>query len=202
MTEREKMLSGQFYDPTDPELCELRRVGRNAAAQFNTTNEDQKVLRQILMKRMFGTVGEETYCCPDVHVDYGCNVHLGDGCEFNFNTTFLDCAEIRFGDHVLVGPNCSFLTPLHPMLSRERGPRQAPDGHWTSYERSKPIHVCSNVWIGGNVTVLPGVTIGEGSVIGAGSVVTRDIPAGVLAVGNPCRVVRPITEEDSVLPID
>ena len=111
----------------------------------------------------------------------------------------MDCAEIRLGDNVFVGPNTSFLTPIHPLLARERNIRIAPDGHTYLLETCRPIMVESNVWLGGSVTVMPGVTIGHDTVIGAGSVVTKDIPSGVVAVGNPCRVLRKITEEDSLI---
>lgn len=200
MTEMEKMLSGAYYDPSDPELTSRRKNARNTAARFNATTEDQQVLRRILLKGILGGIGEGCELNPNVRFDYGCNVYMGDRCYFNFDTTFLDCAEIRFGNDVFVGPGVSFLTPVHPVLARERNLRQDADGRTYNLEAAKPIRVEDNVWIGGNVTVLPGVTIGHDSVIGAGSVVTRDIPSGVIAVGNPCRVLRPITEEDSVLP--
>lgn len=196
MTERENMLSGLLYDPSDPELTRRRDVARNLAAAFNRTTEEEKETRQKILKQLLGSLGEWTELYPNVQFDYGCNTYLGNRCYVNFNSTFLDCAEIRLGDDVFVGPNVSFLTPIHPLLARERILRFTPDGRPYTKEACKPIAVGNRVWIGGNAVILPGVTIGDDTVIGAGSVVTRDIPAGVLAVGNPCRVLREITEKD------
>ena len=198
MTEREKMLSGLLYDPSDPELSRQREVARNMAAAFNRTTEEEKLKRQEILKALLGSMGEWTELYPSVQFDYGCNTYLGSRCYVNFNATFLDCAEIRLGDDVFVGPNVSFLTPIHPLLARERILRFTSEGRPYTKEACKPISVGDRVWIGGNAVILPGVTIGSDTVIGAGSVVTRDIPAGVLAVGNPCRVLREISERDKM----
>lgn len=120
MTEREKMLSGLLYDPSDPELSRQRDVARNMAAAFNRTTEEEKLKRQEILKALLGSMGEWTELYPSVQFDYGCNTYLGSRCYVNFNATFLDCAEIRLGDDVFVGPNVSFLTPIHPLLARER----------------------------------------------------------------------------------
>ncbi len=198
MTEREKMLSGLLYNPSDPELIRQRDMARNMAAAFNRTAEEEKSKRREILKALLGSMGEWTELYPNVQFDYGCNTYLGSRCYVNFNATFLDCAEIRLGDDVFVGPNVSFLTPIHPLLARERVLRLTPDGQPYTKEACNPISVGDRVWIGGNAVILPGVTIGRDTVIGAGSVVTRDIPAGVLAVGNPCRVLREITEADKM----
>lgn len=120
MTERENMLSGLLYDPSDPELSRRRDVARNLAAAFNRTTEEEKETRQKILKQLLGSLGEWTELYPNVQFDYGCNTYLGNRCYVNFNSTFLDCAEIRLGDDVFVGPNVSFLTPIHPLLARER----------------------------------------------------------------------------------
>lgn len=122
-------------------------------------------------------------------LDYGCNTYIGARCYINFNAVFLDCAEIRLGNDVFAGPNVSFLTPVHPLLAKERNVRMAPDGHHYMIETCRPITVEDNVWLGGDVTILPGVTIGHDSVIGAGSVVTKSILPGVVAAGNPCKII-------------
>ncbi len=196
MTEKEKMLAGMLYDPTDAELVAQRVLARKLAARFNLTDEDQQAERMAILRRLLGHLGENVEINPDIRFDYGCNTTIGDCCGFNFNLTILDCAEVRFGNNVFVGPNGSFLTPVHPLVADERIPRRAPDGRIYDLEYCKPIVLEDDVWLAGNVTVNGGVTIGRGSVIGSGSVVTRDIPAGVIAVGVPCRVLRPITEAD------
>ena len=196
MTEREKMLSGRLYDPSDPALTRQRRQARRLANAFNRTDEDDTAERRRILHALFGHVGEGTELNPEIRADYGMNTYIGDLCYFNFNTTFLDCAEIRFGTQVMVGPNVSFLTPLHPLVAEERAYRCREDGSLYALEYCRPIYVGSHVWIGGNVTVNGGVSIGGGAVIGSGSVVTRDIPPGVVAAGIPCRVLRPITGAD------
>lgn len=199
MTQREKMLAGQIYDPSDPALCRQRDLARDLAAEFNQTKENEKDRRMEILRQLLGSIGEYSELYPRIQFDYGCNTYIGNRCYINFSATFLDCAEVRLGDDVFVGPNVSFLTPLHPLLARDRVMRFASDGHPYTLESCRPITVENNVWIGGNVTVLPGVTIGHDAVIGAGSVVTRDIPPGVLAVGNPCRVLREINEEKDMV---
>ncbi|ANU50449.1 acetyltransferase [Enterocloster clostridioformis] len=198
MTEREKMIKGMLYDPSDAELSNQRNIARNVAKQFNDTMEEEVDKRKQLLKGLLGKLGDETEVYPDVKFDYGCNIFIGSHTYINFNATFLDCAEIHLGDNVFVGPNVSFLTPLHPMLASERNDRISEDGHYYKLEYAKPVAVGDNVWIGGNVTILPGVKIGHDSVIGAGSVVTKDVPPNSFAAGVPCRAIREITEADSI----
>lgn len=126
---------------------------------------------------------------PHFYTDYGSNCSIGAGTYINHGAYLMDCAKITLGEHCFIGPNCGIYTAIHPMLPQERN---------SGLELCKPITLGDNVWLGGNVTILPGVTIGEDTVIGAGSVVARDIPAGVVAVGNPCKVLRKITEKDSI----
>ena len=198
MTEKEKMLKGFIYDTSDPELVKLRKIARGIARKFNNTTEDEVEIRKSLLKEVLGKIGEGTEINPDIKLDYGCNIYIGDRCYINFNSVFLDCAEICLGNDVFVGPGVSFVTPIHPMISSERNARLKSDGSYYMLEYAQPINIGDNVWICSNVTILPGVSIGSNTVIGAGSVVTKDIPSNVLAVGNPCRVIRNITEQDKV----
>lgn len=198
MTEKEKMLSGMLYKASDIELTKQRDFARNASALYNQTTEEELEQRDDILKKLLGHKGDGVEIFPFVKFDYGCNTYIGDNCYINFNCTFLDCAEIRIGDDVFIGPNVSLLTPIHPLLARERNVRIDENGQRYVMESCKPITIEDNVWIGGNVTVTPGVTIGHDSVIGAGSVVTKDIPSGVVAAGVPCKVIREITEKDSV----
>lgn len=198
MTEKEKMLKGFIYDTSDPELVKLRKIARDIARKFNNTTEDEVEIRKSLLKEVLGKIGEGTEINPDIKLDYGCNIYIGDRCYINFNSVFLDCAEICLGNDVFVGPGVSFVTPIHPMISSERNARLKSDGSYYMLEYAQPINIGDNVWICSNVTILPGVSIGSNTVIGAGSVVTKDIPSNVLAVGNPCRAIRNITEQDKV----
>lgn len=198
MTEREKMVAGLLYDPSDIELENQRNIARQRSIDFNRTNENQKEERIEILKSLVGHLGENVEIYPNINFDYGCNTYIGTNCYFNFNCTILDCAEVRFGNNIFVGPNVSFLTPIHPLLSSERNIRVEENGRKYLLEYCKPINIEDNVWIGGDVTVNPGVTIGHDTVIGSGSVVTKDIPSGVIAAGNPCRVLREITEADRI----
>ena len=194
--EKEKMLSGQLYDPSDEELSALRIKARKLARRYNSTDEDNwKTLNEIL-KELVPNRGEGTFFQAPVYFDYGCFTTFGKNCGANFNFTVLDCAPIKIGDNVLFGPNCTLAAPMHPLCPKERNVRTRENGELYNLEYAKPITIGSDCWLASNVTVCGGGTIGEGCVIGAGSVVTRDIPPYSLAAGNPCRVIRQITEED------
>ncbi len=184
MTEREKMLAGELYDPLDTELVAARTRARNLCWELNAIRADDKERRRILQE-LFGSGGDTAWVQPPFYCDYGSNIHLGHRVFFNFNCVVLDVAEVRVGDFTLLAPNVQLLTATHPWNAELRRHK----------EYAKPITIGSDVWIGGGAIIGPGVTIGDRSVIGAGSVVMRDIPACVLAYGNPCRVVRSITEE-------
>lgn len=196
MTEKEKMISGMMYDAYDKELTAAREHIRQLAIEFNRTNEYEKEKRQEILKSLVGSLGKNVHFEPNVRFDYGFNTTIGDNCSFNFDSVFLDCAPIKIGNNVLVGPNVSFLTPIHPLVSEERNMRIYEDGSVHLFEYAKPITIGNNVWLCGGVTVNAGVTIGDDVVIGSGSVVTKDIPSGVVAAGVPCRVIRKITDED------
>lgn len=196
MTEKEKMLSGQLYDPSDPELCRLRVKARKLARRYNATDEDEGDKQQEILKELLPNTVEMPGLQAPVYFDYGCNTSFGKFSGANFNFTCLDVCPVTIGDNVLIGPNVTLATPMHPMLPEERNVRQREDGSFYNLEYAKPIVIERDCWLASNVVVCGGVTICEGSVIGAGSVVTRDIPPHSLAVGNPCRVIRAVTEAD------
>src|SRR5947199_6375814 len=184
MTEREKMLTGQLYDPLDPELVAARKRARDLCHHLNDTREADDEERRSILRDLFGCGGETVWMQPPFYCDYGTNVELGERVFFNFNCVVLDVCRVRVGDYTLFGPAVQIYTPMHPWDAELRR-RQ---------EFGKPVEIGSDVWVGGGAVILPGVRIGSRSVIGAGSVVTRDIPDSVFAAGNPCRVVREITE--------
>ena len=195
MTEREKMLKGMLYDPSDKALAELRLKAHRLWQAYNRLEETDP-RRAELLKELIPDMGADTFLAGPIYVDYGVFTHFGARCYANFNFTVLDTCPVTIGDNVMFGPNCSLLTPLHPLLPEERNLRTRPDGSLYDLEYGAPIVIESDCWIASDVKILGGVTVGRGSVIGAGSVVTRSIPAGVLAAGNPCRVIRPITQAD------
>ena len=160
---------------------------RSDAGLPNTTEHQQREERINLLRQLLGSTNGRFLIEPSFWCDYGYNIHLGKNFYANHNCVILDCAKVTFGDHVMVGPNCGFYTACHPIDSQQRR---------EGVEFARPITVGNDVWFGGSCTVLPGVTIGDGCVIGAGSVVTRDIPANTVAAGNPCRVLRSISEAD------
>ena len=187
MTEREKADAGLLYNAGDPALAADRDRVKDLCLRFNALDSRQQEERERLIGRILGQAGEGCFLTAPFWCDYGYNIRVGKYFYTNHNCVILDCAPVTFGDEVLIGPNCCFSAAGHPLDAAQRS---------TGLEFAYPIPVGSRVWFGANVTVLPGVTIGDDCVIGAGSVVTRDIPSGVVAVGNPCRVLRPITEAD------
>ena len=198
MTEKEKMLAGELYDPNEEELLLLRRKAHKLCQEYNLLDETDEHREKILAELIPNKKSGLTLQGP-IQFDYGAFTTFGENCYANFNFTCIDCAPVTIGDNVFFGPNVSILTPIHPLRWQERNPFVRSDGVLTDSEYAKPITIGDNCWIAGDVTICGGVTIGEGSVIGAGSVVTRDIPSNVLAVGNPCRAIREITEKDTVL---
>ena len=182
MTERRKMLAGEMYDPFDRELVEARARARDLCLDLNATREADANRRRDILRQLFGKGGDTVLMQPPFYCDYGTNIELGERVFFNFNCVVLDVCRIRIGDFTLFGPAVQIYTPLHPLDAEQR----------RREEYGKPIDIGSDVWVGGGAIILGGVTIGSRTVIGAGSVVTRDIPEGVLAAGNPCRVIRAI----------
>ena len=197
MTEREKMLAGQLYDPTDPELTRLRIRVRKLARRYNQTDEDDPA-REALLRELLPASPHLPELQAPAYFDYGCNTVFGKNCFANFNFTCLDVCPVRIGESVMIGPNVTLATPLHPLLPEERSVRQRPDGSVYDLEYAKPITIADGCWLGANVVVCGGVHIGEGSVVGAGSVVTRDVPPRGLAAGNPCQVIRALTDADAM----
>lgn len=184
MNEKEKMINGLPYFPEkSEELIKERTECKALCHEYNHTLPDDREKMKQIMKKILGKTKENFLIEPAFYCDYGYNIEIGENFYSNHNTVILDCAKVTFGDNVFIGPNCGFYTAIHPLDSKERN-----EGR----ETAKPIKVGNNVWIGGNVTVLPDVTIGDDCVIGAGSVVTKDIPSGVIAVGNPCRVMKKV----------
>lgn len=186
MTERDKMLAGELYDPFDPELTQGREHARDLTHLLNQTRDRDADERRSILKLLFGTGGDTVWLQPPFFCDYGSNIHMGERVFFNFNCTILDVCKVTIGDYTQIGSGVQILTPLHPLDAALR--RQQ--------EYGAPVTIGADVWIGSGALILPGVTIGHRTVIGAGSVVTKDIPSDVLAVGNPCRVLRPITQAD------
>lgn len=198
MNEFEKMAAGKIYDPNDPELLTLRQKAHRLCLRYNQTTESDPKEREAILNELLPDRGEGCYLQGPIQFDFGINTHVGLNFYANFNFVVLDIASIHIGDNVFFGPNCSLYSAMHPFIPKERNPYQSPKGYMTDKEYAKPITIGSDCWFGGNVTVIGGVSIGSGCVIGAGSVVTRDLPDGYLCVGNPCKPIRKITEEDSV----
>ncbi|MAY73568.1 MAG: maltose acetyltransferase [Phycisphaerae bacterium] len=185
-SERENMLAGDPYRPLDPELTAARRIAHDLCHDLNDTREGDTDRRRELVRRLFGRGGDTVQVQPPFQCDYGTNIELGEHVFFNFNCVVLDVCRVRIGAHTLIGPGVQILTPLHPLDAERRRVE----------EYGRPITIGEDVWVGGGAIILPGVTIGPRSVVGAGSVVTRDIPPDVLAVGNPCRVLRTVGDSD------
>ncbi len=178
---RERMLAGDLYLADDPELGELSSDALDLAAAYNATSARQRGLRRRLLEELLGSIGEGSEIRPPLYVDYGSQIRIGARCFANFGLVAADVAAITIGDDVQIGPNVQLLTPTHPVQPEPR--RQ-------KWEAAKPITIGDNVWLGGGAIVLPGVSIGENTVVGAGAVVTRDLPANVVAAGNPARAIR------------
>ncbi|WP_422771682.1 sugar O-acetyltransferase [Plantactinospora sp. WMMC1484] len=180
-SQRERMLAGDLYRADDPELVALARRASVLVRRYNTTDAAAPERHAALLRELLGAVGADVVVRPPFHCDYGTQIRLGDRCYLNVNAVLLDVAPIEIGADVQIGPNVQLLTPHHPLAAE---PRRA------KWEAARPIAIGDNAWLGGGAIVLGGVTIGADTVVGAGSVVTRDLPPGVLALGNPARVHR------------
>lgn len=183
-SEREKMLAGELYDAMDPGLVAARNRARDLCQALNRSREEDVEQRRGILSELFGAGGESVWMQPPFYCDYGFNIELGERVFFNFNCVVLDVCRVRIGSFTMFGPAVQIYTPLHP-LDPELRRRE---------EYGKQVEIGSDVWVGGGAIILPGVHIGARAVIGAGSVVTRDVPEGVFAAGNPCRVIRAIAE--------
>lgn len=183
MTEKEKMLAGEYYTASDPELVALRQNARRLTRLYNATTEEEHARRRELLAELLGAMGEGVYIEPPFRCDYGRNIIAGDNFYANFDCVILDVCKVTIGRNVKFGPRVGVYTAGHPIDAPTRN---------ALLEFGKPITIGDNVWIGGSAVILPGVTIGANTVIGAGAVVTKDIPANVVAAGNPCRVIKNI----------
>ena len=180
--------AGNLYDPINKDLFTMQTACLEKQYEFNATRPSETDIRIALLKQMFAEIGEDCYIEPPLHANWGGkHVHFGNNVYANFNLTLVDDTHIYVGDYTMLGPNVVIATAGHPIL---------PELREKSYQFNIPVHIGRNCWLGAGVIVLPGVTIGDNSVIGAGSVVTKDIPSNVVAVGNPCRVLREINEHD------
>ena len=185
---REKMHSGDLYLSADEDLIAEQLTFVEKLYDFNATRPLEQEKRAKMLKDMFAEIGEDCYIEPPLHANWGGkHVHFGKGVYANFNLTLVDDTHIYVGDYTMLGPNVVLATAGHPIL---------PELRPLAYQYNMPVHIGKNCWLGAGVIVLPGVTIGDNTVIGAGSVVTKDIPANVVAVGNPCRVLREINDHD------
>ena len=187
MTELEKCTAGLRYHTESTGLGLKHLIASDLCAKYNRIRPSNISKRQQLLGKILGRMGYDCYIEPSLQCSYGFNLEVGDHFFANSNCFFMDDAKITFGDHVFIGPNCAFYTAQHPIHPVQRNRK---------IEQALPISVGNNVWFGGNCVVLPGVNIGSNTVIGAGSIVTKDIPDNVVAVGNPCRVLRSITDAD------
>ena len=178
-TEREKMVAGELYDPTAPELESERAANERWLARYNRSLDLDLVARHALLRERLGAVGDGAAIRPPFHCDYGFNIRLGAGAFLNFNCVVLDVAEVAIGERTQIGPGVQILAADHPRDAAGRA---------SGLEFGRPVRIGRNVWIGGGAIVLPGIVIGDDAVIGAGSIVTRDVPAGATAFGNPARV--------------
>lgn len=176
-----KMMRGERYEAFYPAFGDLLVKGRKLVREFNDAAPDDFDRLHDILSRMLGTKGRNLIVNQPFRCDYGCNIHVGDNCIFNFNLTILDEGKVTIGNNVFIGPNVSLYTACHPLQPADRN---------KGIEWALPITIGNDVWIGGSVTILPGVEIGEGTTIGAGSVVTKSMPAHCVAAGNPCRVIK------------
>lgn len=183
MTEKQKMLAGEMYDPLDKELAEMRHTARMLTKRLNDSSDADSDERKRILAELIPVAGASLWIEPPFYCDYGSNMVLGDTVFFNFNCVVLDVMAVTIGSRTMMGPNVQIYTATHPLNHTERS---------SGREYAKPISIGDDCWIGGSAIICPGVSIGDRSVIGAGSVVTKDVPSDVFAAGNPCKVIRAI----------
>lgn len=198
MNEEAKALSGILFNPGDPDLVELKRNTHNLNVEYNRTFEDDAEIRDGILGRILRSKGSNFRIQGPIFFHYGVHTTIGDNFFANFNFTVQDDALVTIGSDCSFGPNVTIVTPVHPLVAAERVRMLDSEGKPRRLCYAKPVVIGDNCWLGANVVVCPGVTIGANCVIGAGSVVVKDIPADSVAAGNPCRVLRPITDADSL----
>ncbi|SFH56608.1 maltose O-acetyltransferase [Priestia megaterium] len=182
-TEKEKMLAGEMYNPADAQLVKDREYARRQVRIYNETSETEGEKRTQLLRELFGSTGENVYIEPNIRVDYGYNIFVGENFSANFDCVILDVCEVRFGDNCMLAPGVHVYTATHPLDPTERN---------SGKEYAKPIIFGDNVWIGGSAVINPGVSIGDNVVIASGSVVTKDVPNNVVVGGNPAKIIKKI----------
>lgn len=188
MTDKELMLAGKLYIAGGEELAKDFKKSKQLTREYNLTTHDELEKRTKILKELFGSMGEDVYIEPTFKCDYGCHIHIGNHFYANYDCIIIDVCDVTIGDNVFLAPRVGIYTAGHPIDAAIRNQK---------LEYGKPIVIGDSVWIGGNTVINPGVTIGSNVVIGSGSVVTKDIPDGVIAVGNPCKVLRKISDEDT-----
>ena len=198
MREEEKIFAGQVFWPGHPDLVAIKLRCHNLCTEYNRTFEDEKEKRAEIVQQIFGVFGEGSFVQGPLQIHYGVHTNIGRNFFGNFNLTIQDDAPVTIGDRCNFGPNVTIVTPQHPLLPDERRALKTKDGREIRVCYAQPVTIGNDCWFGANVVVCPGVTIGDNCVIGAGSVVTKDIPANSIAVGNPCRVLRTLSDADSM----
>lgn len=198
-SEEKRIMQGILFRPGDPELKALKLKAHNLNIDYNRLYEHQKEEREAILRELLGQIGEGAFLQGPITFHYGCHTKIGKGTFINFNITVQDDAPVTIGDNCDFGPNVTIVTPQHPLLASERKLMLDQNGVPGHLCYAEPVHIGNGCWIGAGATICPGVTIGDGCVIGAGSVVTKDIPAGSIAVGVPARVLRKLTEADSMV---
>ena len=198
MTEEERIFKGMLFASEDPELVEKKLKAHRLSQQYNFTFEEDSGIRNQILRDLLAEIGEGTFMLGPIRFHYGCHTKIGAHCFMNFNFTVQDDTQVTIGDYNNFGPNVTIVTPMHPMLGEERRGMICSDGTERFLCYAKPVKIGNDCWFGANVVVCPGVTIGDNCVIGAGSVVTRDIPSNSFAAGVPAKVIRTITEKDSI----
>jgi len=186
MTEKEKMLAGEMYNPLDPTLVLERENARLIFQEFNKMDDSQKKDRNNLLKKLFGKQGKNLWIEPPFYCDYGYNIEVGYNVFFNFNCVILDVMPVKMGNFVMLAPNVQIYTATHPIEAKARN---------SGKEYAKPVTIGNNVWIGGGAIICPGVTIGNGVVVAAGAVVTKDVPDNVVVGGNPAKIIKEINND-------
>lgn len=198
LTEEERIFKGILYNPGNTELKRKKLLAHNLSSQYSRTFEDQTEEREAILSQLLDSIGEHCFIQGPIFFHYGVHTKIGDHFFGNYNLTVQDDAQVTIGDHVSFGPNVTIVTPIHPFVASERRQMLDQNGDAASLCYAKPVSIGNDVWLSANVTVCGGVTIGDRCVIGAGSVVTQDIPENSFAAGVPCKVIRKITNQDSM----